>query len=244
MEYANTRYNKNVAYQKIEDKIKKSHSYYDFIWYITNLDNFREIFTFEDGKFNAAFAGEAIENLESLRFICNDETGLHEEKRLHDAFIESVKEDSAISTIINTYLIETKYGNPSRIELDDYTPNDKLFAILESVFGLDALILSVIDTKKLWERFNEITEDDGTYDMVNFNDVIEKLYELSKGDDTEAFTQAIENYSDYLRPYILAGINKQYTEISKTKHGSFEQCDNLREMVTKHVLRIEENKKM
>ena len=163
---------------------------------------------------------------------------------MHDAFIESVKEDSAISTIINTYLIETKYGNPSRIELDDYTPNDKLFAILESVFGLDALILSVIDTKKLWERFNEITEDDGTYDMVNFNDVIEKLYELSKGDDTEAFTQAIENYSDYLRPYILAGINKQYTEISKTKHGSFEQCDNLREMVTKHVLRTEENKKM
>ncbi len=243
MEYGDKRYNKDVAYQKIEDKIKKSHSFYDFILYITNLDSFREIFTFENGKFDVEIAGNALENLDALRFICNDETGLHEEKKLHDALIESVKEDSAISTIINTHLIETKYGNPSRIELDDYTPNDKLFAILESIFGLDALILSVINRKKLWERFSEVTENDETYDMVNFNDVMEKLYEFSKGDDTE-FTQAIESYSDYLRPYILAGINKQYTEISKTERGSFEQCDNLREMVTKHVLRIEENKKM
>ncbi len=244
MEYGNRKYNKAVAYKIIEDKLKKTDSFQDFILYIGHLDSFIEIFTFDNGEFDNKFALKALENLEALRFICNDETGLHEEEKLHDALVESVKDNNAISTIINTYLIETKYGNPKRVELDDYTPNDKLFAILEIIFGLDTLILSVSDRRKLWERFCEVTENNETDEMVNFNDAMEKLYEFSKDSNPEVFMSAIESYSDYLKPYILAGINKQCNEIAKTEHGSFEHFNNLYEMVTKDVLGIEKNKKM
>lgn len=244
MKYGDKKYNQRVAYGKIEDKIRKSTFYYEFLRYITELDGFREAFTFENDRFDAKIAGDAIESLDVLRFICNDETGLKQEDKFHDFITSAVTEKDAISTIVNTHLIEIKYGNPKRDKLNDYTPNDRLFAILESVFGLDALLLSVNDKDVLLKKFNEIMKGDNSYTPSDFIEIIESLYKISKSDEHSLFLQALEDRSEDLKPYISAGFGQQLNEISNSKHGNFDHYNNLYDMVTNDILKLSVNKKM
>lgn len=244
MKYGDKKYNQAVAYRKIEDKIRRSNSYYEFIRYITDLNEFKEAFTFNNDRFDAKMAGKAIENLEVLRFVCNDESGIKQENRFHDFLTSAVMENDAISTIVNIHLIETKYGNPKRIKLNDYTPNDKLFAILESVFGLDALILSVKDKDVLLTKFNEVMKNDSSYSPSEFIKIIEDLYKASKSDEHSLFVRTLEDYSDYLKPYVSAGFQQQLSEISNSEHGNFEHYNNLYDMVTGDIMKLSKNKKM
>ena len=244
MEYNNKKYNQEIAYKKIENKVYSSSSYYKFLFNISKLDKFREIFTF-DGKFDANISNEVMNNLDLLRYICNGETGMNLEKEFHDTLVSAAKEEDAISSVINTYLIEIKYGNPYRVELNDYTTNDKLFSILESIFGLDTLILSVNNKGILLDRFNNIMETNDLEEANRFIEIIENLYNsITKEKHPESAQQIIESYKDVLKPYISAGFQKQLNEISNNKHQNFKSFDILYKKVTEDILKIDKDKKM
>ena len=245
MLYGNQKFNQEIAYKKLEDKIYKSDKYYKFVFYVTNLDSFRDVFTFMGDRFDAKVAGKAIENLDALRFICNNETGMKIENEFHDFIVAAVSEQDAISSIINVNLMETKYGNPKREQLDDYTLNEKLFGILEAVFGLDTLILSVNDKKVLQDRFNKVMKTDSPEEANKFIGIIEDIYNSVKDEENPLLVnEKIESWKEEIKPYVLAGLCEQLNEISNSKHQTFESYDILYKKVTDDILKIDKDKKM
>ena len=133
-----------------------------------------------------------------------------------------------------TYFIETLYGNPDRLEMDDYTFNDKMFYALQAVFGLDTLALSIRDKKALIDRYMLVS---GSYDMNemnNFSNIIEEIY---KTNDPNIF----DSKKDVLNPYVLSGLDIQLNEISNNSRGNFSQYDNLQEILSSYLAY---NKKM
>ena len=167
------------------------------------------------------------------------------ENDFHDFIVAAVSEPDAISSIININLMETKYGNPKREQLNDYTLNDKLFGILEAVFGLDALILSVSDKKALQDRFNKVMKTNDLEEANKFIGIIEDIYNSVKDEANPLLVnEKIESMKEDLKPYVLAGLCEQLNEISNSKHQTFESYDILYKKVTDDILKIDKDKKM
>ena len=141
--------------------------------------------------------------------------------------------------------METKYGNPKREQLDDYTLNEKLFGILEAVFGLDTLILSVNDKKVLQDRFNKVMKTDSPEEANKFIGIIEDIYNSVKDEENPLLVnEKIESWKEEIKPYVLAGLCEQLNEISNSKHQTFESYDILYKKVTDDILKIDKDKKM
>ena len=63
------------------------------------------------------------------------------EDEFYDATIKGAKDNNIYNTIVNTKLLETMYVNSKK---EDFTSNDVAFSILESIFGLDAILKSIL----------------------------------------------------------------------------------------------------
>ena len=219
------KYYLEVAYKELENKVFNNSNYHSFITSLADTEEFRELFTFDD-KFNSVLAEKALSNLDNLRFICNNSTGLKKEKEFHDMLSSCIKENNAISTIVNTYLMDTKYGNIEREEKDNYIINDKMFYIMQSIFGLNTLVESVKNKDVLLKRFTEISGLYESEDINNFISVIEEMYFKKEEKDV------IQSKIEYLKPFILSGLQKQLTEVSNSYDDTFIKYNYLYEIVT------------
>ena len=221
----------NKAYDVLNKKVLSSNMYYKFITSIADLNEFRDIFSY-NGKFNTDKALESLKNLENLRYICNNETGLKKENEFHNMIINCVSNEDAITTIVNTFLMETKYGNPKRENLDDYTLNDRMFYILQSIFGLDTLIESVINKEVLFHKFCEITKDYNEKEVENFISLIDEIYKEAKMlNDPNEIKNYIVSRKEDLKQYIYENEIADLDKISNSEHGSFQKHDELKEIV-------------
>ena len=230
--YSNDENLKN-AYKKIEDKIISSNEHKDFIEYLIKETNFVDYFVV-DKELNTKTAKMAINDLDFLNLIC-DKNNLNKENEFHDFMIKAVESDRLIDIekVIYTFMLETKYGNPKRENKKDFTLNDRLFYILQAIYGLDSLILSCNDNMILVNRFNDVMETSNIDDFTNFLNVFSEIRnKLLKTINEEELSVLFNEEKDSFRDYVLAGIDKQYTEVTKDKNGNFSKVDDLLSLIS------------
>ena len=216
----------------IKKKIKSSGAYASFVVQLTGDKDFVEVFNF-NGDINYDVLNEAIANIDNLKDIC---LNTNKEKEFHDMVVKALKEvdKDAISIVVDTYFIEILYGNPDRLEMNDYTFNDKMFYILQGIFGLDTLTLSIENKKALFDRYQLVFESNDINEINNFINIIEDIY---KSNDSNIF----KSKKDVLNPYILSGLGIQLNEISNNPKGNFSGYNNLQEILSSYM---EYDKKM
>jgi hypothetical protein len=223
--------NIDKAYVKIESEILSTLQYKRFISYLLQLQEFKDSFTINN-EFDANLAKKATESLDVLRYLCNDETGIGKEKDFHDFILKAIEElpYGPAQKVVYTYMLETKYGNPKR---SDYTLNDMLFYILQSVYGMDFLILTCTNNKVSVERFFDVLK---TEEPNLLSDFFGQFYELRQTlyneEDRDVIKQKFEEKKDFFMPYIVAGISNQYDEESRNKNANFPEIDNLVSILT------------
>lgn len=210
----------------IKNKIQNTSEYSSFVVKLTNNNDFMEAFKFDENV-NYEVLDKALSNIDNLQTICFD---TNKEKEFHDMVVKALKEadKDAISTIVDTYFIETLYGNPDRMEMDDYNFNDKMFYILQGIFGLDTLTLSIENKKALFNRYQLVSGSNDINEVENFINIIEETY---KSNDSNIF----ESKKDVLNPYILSGLDMQLNEISNNPKGNFSGYDNLQEILSSYM---------
>lgn len=230
--------NLTAIYKILENKIMNSSEYNKFLHDVITketlgiktdkIEDFEQLLDF---------------NLDDLSDIFNNENSPWYEERFHEFITEATKDEDIMQTIINNGIIETKYGNPERRKINDYTLNDMMFKILQGVFSSEVLLLSVSDKNALKYRFDVIKEDEMNFD--DFKQLIEKIYVDSKGlNDIERVKDVLKANVGELKPYILAGVQKQINEISNSKNGNFKEFDELYKALINDVLEIDKAKTM
>lgn len=230
------------AYKVLENKVLSSNVHEDFIRYLiikTDFDNYFVV----NNDLDVKTAKMAINDLDYLYQICN-ENNLNKENEFHDFIVNSIESTNLadIEKVIYIHMLETKYGNPKRKE--DFTLNDRLFYVLEAIYGLDNLILSCNDNMVLVNRFNDVMETSNIDDFTNFlNGFNEIRNKLSKTINEEELSTLFNEQKEFFRPYVLAGIDKQYTEVTKDKNGDFSKVDNLLSIIS-NDLGFDATKKM
>ena len=222
----------NRAYKALEKKVLSSDSYRKFITSVADLKEFREIFSY-NGKFNDALAEESLKDLDNLRYICNNETRLKKEDEFHQMIINCVSNEDVITNIVNTFFMETKYGNPKREKLNDYTLNDRMFYILQSIFGIDTLTESINNKDVLFHKFNEVTMDYSGKEAEYFINLIDEIYkEASIIQDPEEMKNYISSKKQDLSKYILDGSKVQLREVTNSENGEFNKYNNLDKIIS------------
>lgn len=230
--------NLTAIYKILENKIMNSSEYNKFLHDVITketlgiktdkIEDFEQLLDF---------------NLDDLSDVFNNENSPWYEERFHEFITEATKDEDIMQTIINNGIIETKYGNPERRKINDYTLNDMMFKILQGVFSSEVLLLSVSDKNALKYRFDVIKEDEMNFD--DFKQLIEKIYVDSKGlNDIERVKDVLKANVGELKPYILAGVQKQINEISNSKNGNFKEFDELYKALINDVLEIDKAKTM
>lgn len=230
--------NLTAIYKILENKIMNSSEYNKFLHDVITketlgiktdkIEDFEQLLDF---------------NLDDLSDIFNNENSPWYEERFHEFITEATKDEDIMQTIINNGIIETKYGNPERRKINDYTLNDMMFKILQGVFSSEVLLLSVSDKNALKYRFDVIKEDEMNFD--DFKQLIEKIYVDSKGlNDIERVKDVLKANVGELKSYILAGVQKQINEISNSKNGNFKEFDELYKALINDVLEIDKAKTM
>ena len=138
--------------------------------------------------------------------------------------ISSVLTDNAIESVINVKFIETLYGNPLK---NDISLNDVLFLILESVIGLDTIIMSFYDRNIITLRVNEIMKNKKG-DFEGFNVIINNIYNgLSDCQSYDEIITGLSDYKDELADYIQGGLDMQLYEIMNNPQGSYDNYNML-----------------
>lgn len=230
--------NLTAIYKILENKIMNSSEYSKFLHDVITketlgiktdkIEDFEQLLDF---------------NLDDLSDVFNNENLPWYEERFHEFITEATKDEDIMQTIINNGIIETKYGNPERRKINDYTLNDMMFKILQGVFSSEVLLLSVSDKNALKYRFDVIKEDEMNFD--DFKQLIEKIYVDSKDlNDIERVKDVLKANVGELKPYIAVGIQKQINEISNSKDGTFEEFDKLYKTLVNDVLEIDKAKTM
>lgn len=230
--------NLTAIYKILENKIMNSSEYNKFLHDVITkktlgiktdkIEDFEQLLDF---------------NLDDLSDVFNNENLPWYEERFHEFITEATKDEDIMQTIINNGIIETKYGNPERRKINDYTLNDMMFKILQGVFSSEVLLLSVSDKNALKYRFDVIKEDEMNFD--DFKQLIEKIYLDSKDlNDIERVKDVLKANVGELKPYIAVGIQKQINEISNSKDGTFEEFDKLYKTLVNDVLEIDKAKTM
>lgn len=230
--------NLTAIYKILENKIMNSSEYSKFLHDVITKETLG-IKTDKSEDFDQLLDF----NLDDLSDIFNNENSPWYEERFHEFITEATKDEDIMQTIINNGIIETKYGNPERRKINDYTLNDMMFKILQGVFSSEVLLLSVSDKNALKYRFDVIKEDEMNFD--DFKQLIEKIYVDSKGlNDIERVKDVLKANVGELKPYIVVGIQKQINEISNSKDGTFEEFDELYKTLVNDVLEIDKTKTM
>lgn len=230
--------NLTAIYKILENKIMNSSEYNKFLHDVITketlgiktdkIEDFEQLLDF---------------NLDDLSDVFNNENSPWYEERFHKFITDATKDEDIMQTIINNGIIETKYGNPERRKINDYTLNDMMFKILQGVFSSEVLLLSVSDKNALKYRFDVIKEDEMNFD--DFKQLIEKIYVDSKGlNDIERVKDVLKANVGELKPYIAVGIQKQINEISNSKNGNFKEFDELYKALINDVLEIDKAKTM
>lgn len=230
--------NLTAIYKVLENKIMNSSEYNKFLHDVITketlgiktdkIEDFEQLLDF---------------NLDDLSDVFNNENLPWYEERFHEFITEATKDEDIMQTIINNGIIETKYGNPERRKINDYTLNDMMFKILQGVFSSEVLLLSVSDKNALKYRFDVIKEDEMNFD--DFKQLIEKIYVDPKGlNDIERVKDVLKANVGELKPYIAVGIQKQINEISNSKNGNFKEFDELYKALINDVLEIDKAKTM
>ena len=108
-----------------------------------------------------------------------------------------------------------------------------MFYILQAIYGLDSLILSCNDNMILVNRFNDVMETSNIDDFTNFLNVFSEIRnKLLKTINEEELSVLFNEEKDSFRDYVLAGIDKQYTEVTKDKNGNFSKVDDLLSLIS------------
>ena len=223
--------NLKSAYKKIENKIISGNEHKNFIDYLIKQTDFANCFVV-NGNLNVKNAKMVINNLDYLHFLC-EEDNLNKENEFHDFLIKSLETDALIDIekVIYTFMLETKYGNPKRKE--DFTLNDRLFYVLQAIYELDNLILACNNSMTLVNRFNEVMQTSNIDDFTDFiNEFSEMRKKLSKIQNEEELSIAFNEEKEFLIPYVAAGIDRQYTEVSKDENGNFSKVDALLRLIS------------
>lgn len=230
------------AYKKLNNKIINSKEYADYAYMITSDEKvskkLKEAFTFADNKVSY---DDISKMFDDIHFVGELSKVLGIEDKFSDMILAAVKDENIFSTIINTKFVETMYGNSNK---EDLSANDALFTILESIFGLDRIIESITKENVLLERFNTVMQSKDQNMVNDFALLISNLYNMLDGEkDYNRIKQIINNNSQELRPFILAGLYKMNDEISKKEHGNFDSYNELYNRVL-DVIGKANNKKM
>lgn len=230
--------NLTAIYKILENKIMNSSEYSKFLHDVITKETLG-IKTDKSEDFDQLLDF----NLDDLSDVFNNEDLPWYEERFHKFITDATKDEDIMQSIINNGIIETKYGNPERRRINDYTLNDMMFKILQGVFSSEVLLLSVSDKNALKYRFDVIKEDEMSFD--DFKQLIEKIYADSKDlNDTERLKDVLKANVGELKPYIVVGIQKQINEISNSKDGTFEEFDELYKTLVNDVLEIDKTKTM
>lgn len=242
MESFDKDYYLKLAYKKLNNKIYNSKEYADYAYQITSdekvSEKIKEAFTFENNQVSYDSIGKMFEDIDFVGEL-SEVLGL--ENKFSDVILSSVKDENIFSTIINTKFVETMYGNSNK---EDLSANDALFTILESVFGLDTIIMSITNQNVLLERFNTVMQSDDQNMVNEFALLISNLYKMLDGEkDYSKIKHIISNNSEELRPFILAGLFKMNDDISKKEHSNFDAYNELYNRVL-DVVGKADNKKM
>lgn len=155
----------NRAYDIIKNKIYTSKEFSSFVVGLTKSQEFKEAFTF-NGELKKDVAVKALSDLDILRSICDDNTGIKKEKEFHDMLVNSLKQNNVLLSIADTYFIETLYGNPDRINQEDLTINDKLFKALEYIFNIDIITDFIIDNNSLENNYYNMYNGEFDYSLL------------------------------------------------------------------------------
>lgn len=234
--------NLTAIYKILENKIMNSSEYNKFLHDVITKETLG-IKTDKSEDLEQLLYNLTKFNLDDLSDIFNNENSPWYEERFHEFITDATKDEDIMQTIINNGIIETKYGNPERRKINDYTLNDMMFKILQGVFSSEVLLLSVSDKNALKYRFDVIKEDEMNFD--DFKQLIEKIYVDSKGlNDIERVKDVLKANVGELKPYILAGVQKQINEISNSKNGNFKEFDELYKALINDVLEIDKAKTM
>ena len=231
--------NIELAYEKVEEKIILSESYVNFI--IKNIiDNktfeskIREYFSDETGAFQSERFYEFIQDIKYMEMLSH---ALGIEDEFYVATINGAKDNNLIDTVINTKLLETKYGNPYK---KDFTCNDVIFSILETIFGLDTLMESVSNKKVLIEKFKRVLAYSSEFNInstkdcednyVQFYEELNNLYKNTFNmTDYEEIKEYVKDNCNGLKPFIQAGLSSHVRKVVWGEKDSYKEYDSLAE---------------
>ncbi|MBQ9012543.1 MAG: hypothetical protein IJ094_03100 [Bacilli bacterium] len=249
-------------YKELDNRIKQSKQYIEFAHKIsldsdTNKNNndvtFRDIFTFEKevetsegikliSNFDSEVASKAFSHIGVMKKVCDI---LNLDNEFHDVIIKANESSNVLVNICNTHFLNVKYGDPSNETLNDYSLNDRLFYIIETIFGLDTIVNSYYDKDAFNKQLNYIMQDYSGTALDNLTMILEDMYnELKDEKDEETIKNRIREYKDALKPYVSAGIQAQIDETIRSDKKSYDNVTRLEETVIKDILGYSLNKKM
>ncbi len=188
-----------------------------------------------NGKLDVSYAKEILSDLDCLRDICCNKI-TNKETEFYDFITKSVDSlyISDMQKVIYKYMLDTKYGNPKR--QNDFTATDRLFYVLQAIFGLDSLIKSCFDNSVLKHRFYEVTNllDENDYDSFEktFSDIKK---ELEKATTDNELNDLFDAKKELLRDYVASGILKQYDEVSNAPSGNFIEVDEFLKFISEDL---------
>ena len=212
----------NQAEEKLNSKILKSEVYRKYVDSIMSnkalINKVREFSKKIGNGFDEKYFEELLRT--DIDFCNKISSTLKLSMEFSKVMFKASRDENLYSSIIYTKLSETMYGNELK---DDISRIDVLFTILESVFSLDCLLDSLSNKDVLSERFNTVFNGESPLNFdINLKQVLELIKDKKSYDDIKV---ALNSKMKDLMPYIATGLDKQATEVSKSRHGLFDRWD-------------------
>lgn len=206
----------NNIYKVLKNRILKSKSYSNYAVGITDdiYKYFLELGINESNNYELAFKN--IDFMDSF-----SRNILHNEKEFNKVLFSSFDEEvDVIRQIVSKKFLETYIGNENKEDLDEI---DAFFPLLESIFGLDTLLLSIKDSSVLISKFRNVFN----MDIANFYEAFSKIYKEAKGKNYDEIISIIRNNSSELKDYVTTGILFEISDVSNNDKKNFEKANEL-----------------